>query len=560
MISIQLGNASYSHNRAPIRVLQNNSRITWDLVNRQEAFASNRPGVTRVFQHYNMCPVGATEPGCKTPQGSGMTNLTWIKSRFDKALFYHNQNPNNYHYGVYLLIEEIWHPRMEIEWSERKIKNWIIDGSLILPNNDLLELLKPWIIRTYGSWDQTWFDSIKSLNNFLDPKITAWSEYYGYTLLKAWHEFMRSLGKKSAMLGIAGFSGTNFKKDINLYFPGRMFNYLIQNYDFVTTGVHPKVMTDIDRDINWPRSMREFGYKGKIGHFIPSCWSDSWGCPWNKAVAEEDFKRVINYVDIILFTPFANTSQWTVTDANIYNPINTIYAPLAILWADTYLPIPCVPNWVCEIPLNGYESDGCGNRRLNSTCNKKYKCSGAPFYQCSEDPTGTYDTLAACNTACLTERPALSSIIVTPGTATIIVGESVTVVGTAIDSHGVTMGGIPIVWTSNPAGIVEINPVNTATFIDGKISTKIKGISPGMCIIKGTSGSVSGQLILDVNVAPPPPPSIKWKCSGSPDYMCTEDLLGTFNSQIECQTACKDRTKENEKVVLAAIAALTFLR
>jgi len=30
---------------------------------------------------------------------------------------------------------------------------------------------------------------------------------------------------------------------------------------------------------------------------------------------------------------------------------------------------PCTLNWVCELPLNGYESDGCGNRRLNIECN-----------------------------------------------------------------------------------------------------------------------------------------------------------------------------------------------
>jgi len=29
----------------------------------------------------------------------------------------------------------------------------------------------------------------------------------------------------------------------------------------------------------------------------------------------------------------------------------------------------CVPNWQCEIPLNGYEKDGCGNRRQNASCN-----------------------------------------------------------------------------------------------------------------------------------------------------------------------------------------------
>ena len=29
----------------------------------------------------------------------------------------------------------------------------------------------------------------------------------------------------------------------------------------------------------------------------------------------------------------------------------------------------CVPNWQCELPLNGYESDGCGNRKPNPICN-----------------------------------------------------------------------------------------------------------------------------------------------------------------------------------------------
>lgn len=29
----------------------------------------------------------------------------------------------------------------------------------------------------------------------------------------------------------------------------------------------------------------------------------------------------------------------------------------------------CIPVWKCEQPLNGYEFDGCGNRRLNTACN-----------------------------------------------------------------------------------------------------------------------------------------------------------------------------------------------
>lgn len=30
---------------------------------------------------------------------------------------------------------------------------------------------------------------------------------------------------------------------------------------------------------------------------------------------------------------------------------------------------PCIPDWKCESPLNGFEFDGCGNRQLNSNCN-----------------------------------------------------------------------------------------------------------------------------------------------------------------------------------------------
>lgn len=190
----------------------------------------------------------------------------------------------------------------------------------------------------------------------------------------------------------------------------------------------------------------------------------------------------------------------------------------------------------------------------------RYSCNGS--YQCIEDPNGSYETLAACNLACKQKPLVLSSIVVAPQTATILVGESLVVIGTAIDSSGKTMGGVPIVWTSDPSGVVEIDPINTATFIDGKISTKIKGILPGMCMIKGTSGSISGLLIMDVNAVEP---VIKWKCSGEPDYTCVPDLNGNYLTQAECQLACKvppPTTKDvtNEQIIMIAAAAMTLLR
>lgn len=353
--TVALCNASLNHYRSVIRELQNNSRITWDLIGREETFDFNRPGVTRVFQHYDMCPPGATEFGCKTPQGSGLTNLKWIKSRFDKALYYHKQNPDNYHYGVYLLVEEVWHPSLEVLWGERKIMNWIIDDSLTLPNGSLLELLKPWIIRTYGSWNQVWFDSIKTSNNCQDPKIAAWSEYYGYTLMKEWHEFMRSLGKKSAIMGLAGFSSMNLREEIHWYFPGKMFDYLIQNYDFVTTGIHPNRLSETSADIEWLKILRnEWNYNGIICHMIPSCWSDGWGCPFDIITAEEDFKQAVQYVDVIAFTPFADNSDWSIPDAELNNPIHIKYIPLAITWADKYT---LTPDNNCPTLQNGSSGD-----------------------------------------------------------------------------------------------------------------------------------------------------------------------------------------------------------
>jgi len=61
--------------------------------------------------------------------------------------------------------------------------------------------------------------------------------------------------------------------------------------------------------------------------------------------------------------------------------------------------ITCIPNWQCENPLTGYESDGCGNRQLNiARCSSilKYKCVNGT---CIEDPTGTF-TEPTCNNSC----------------------------------------------------------------------------------------------------------------------------------------------------------------
>lgn len=69
----------------------------------------------------------------------------------------------------------------------------------------------------------------------------------------------------------------------------------------------------------------------------------------------------------------------------------------------------CQPVWTCEQPLNGYESDGCGNRRLNSQCNpitiSRYKCVNGQCVTTTETGTGTYATLAECQSNCQDVTP-----------------------------------------------------------------------------------------------------------------------------------------------------------
>lgn len=44
------------------------------------------------------------------------------------------------------------------------------------------------------------------------------------------------------------------------------------------------------------------------------------------------------------------------------------YGAYTTCWIDNVVLI-CQPNWRCERPLNGFENNGCGDRRINPECN-----------------------------------------------------------------------------------------------------------------------------------------------------------------------------------------------
>ena len=75
---------------------------------------------------------------------------------------------------------------------------------------------------------------------------------------------------------------------------------------------------------------------------------------------------------VIEYETITNNGTITTTGgiAGLYcgGPICT-YATNGIEGRVIYCKIPCIPDWQCELPLNGYASDGCGNRQPTPICN-----------------------------------------------------------------------------------------------------------------------------------------------------------------------------------------------
>jgi hypothetical protein len=152
----------------------------------------------------------------------------------------------------------------------------------------------------------------------------------------------------------------------------------------------------------------------------------------------------------------------------------------------------------------------------------------------------------------------LGSITVYPATQAIVTGQEVDYTAMCLDTNGLPLGGVPVVFTAEPLGIVSINPVAIGSFSDGKAKTVIKGVTTGLATIKASSGIapnvISGTGVLDVNI-----PVTKYKCNGA--GVCLEDPTGPYDSLAACQAACQPPVitppddSVAQSVFVAAVAA-----
>jgi len=140
----------------------------------------------------------------------------------------------------------------------------------------------------------------------------------------------------------------------------------------------------------------------------------------------------------------------------------------------------------------------------------KWKCSGSPNYTCTQAADGTYNSQAECQAACIAPPP-------TTGSASF----SSTPAGAKIFIDGSDQGfATPYTITNIPAG--------SHTF-----TLQLAGYND----FTGSFTITAGQTTT-VSVSLTPVIIMKWKCSGTPNYTCTQAADGTYNSQAECQAAC----------------------
>jgi len=96
------------------------------------------------------------------------------------------------------------------------------------------------------------------------------------------------------------------------------------------------------------------------------------------------------------------------------------------------------------------------------------------------------------------EVPLISTIVVTPSTATLKVGDTQTFTATAKDQFGDPMAGINITWTSSNGTVGNVSPAYSITGADGNATTTFTASTLGTTTIKAENGTVNGTATVTV--------------------------------------------------------------
>jgi len=56
-------------------------------------------------------------------------------------------------------------------------------------------------------------------------------------------------------------------------------------------------------------------------------------------------------------------------------------------------------------------------------------------------------------------------------------------------------------------------------------------------------------LVSRKGAAAPPTPQMRYSCSGEPDYICSEDINGTYSAIAECEAVCMLQTQTIDVII-----------
>jgi uncharacterized protein YjdB len=105
--------------------------------------------------------------------------------------------------------------------------------------------------------------------------------------------------------------------------------------------------------------------------------------------------------------------------------------------------------------------------------------------------TATIDGVPGSVSTTVTAVP-VANVVVSPNTATVVVGQNVTLSATALDANGNPLAGRVITWTTSNAGRATVSNTGVVT-----------GVSTGNVTITASTGGKSGSAAVTVNAPPP---------------------------------------------------------
>jgi len=199
---------------------------------------------------------------------------------------------------------------------------------------------------------------------------------------------------------------------------------------------------------------------------------------------------------------------------------------------------------------SGVIKDPSGTEHINNLCDL---CPDAPVttytcgsnFVCVPDPTGSFASLSECNDACIPPPPKFRCT----SDFECIQDESGTF-NSFVECFESCTPPPPLLYecvlTTTPSGVIatcESSPTGTLTLAQCLSTCEAPPVmgytcSNSTCILVEGGEYETLALCQASCKTDPPPPQVKYSCTGSPKYQCIKDINGTFTSIEDCNLSC----------------------